>query len=75
MDAYRKSPTATLNRRRVERGTELTIRDLRGRVRFLALVTHVETGDQWIDAVDARGSLRSFRLTAVERVHRTERMR
>jgi hypothetical protein len=65
----------TIHGRRVEPGTELTIRGVRGRVRFVRHILR-DNGTEWIDVVapDSAG-WRSFRPDRVRTVHTRRRLR
>lgn len=66
---YHVSESLTIHGRHVERGTELSIRGLRGRARFMRHVRR-DNGAEWIDVIqpDIAG-WRSFRLDRVKTVH------
>lgn len=67
------TPVAKIHGRRVERGTELTVAGIRGRVAFVAHVAH-ESGVEWLDVATSRGFRRSIRPEAVKRVHTRHRL-
>lgn len=63
---------ATLNGRRVTKGTELSVRGARGRYRFVKLVT-TDAGIIWLDVWGGprhHETMRSFRPDRVKTVHR-----
>ena len=75
------SDSATINKRQVTRGTELTIRDIKGRFKFL-YYTKTELPDgsvsEHIDVIGGyRGVVlhRTFRPEQVKTVHRNKKMR
>jgi hypothetical protein len=53
-------------------GTELTISDIRGRVRFVQYVANLDTGAEWIDVIGTHA--RSVRPERIKVVHRTTRL-
>lgn len=65
---------AKLHGREVAEGDELTVRGIRGRVRFLR---HVTTGAaEWVDVIaPLEGGWRSVRPERVRTVHRTRKLR
>lgn len=68
---------ATINGRKIERGTEVSIKGESGRFRFIQHVTN-QNGVQWIDVVGGKKNYemsRSFRLDRVKTVHRIARTR
>lgn len=71
---FEKSYDLTVNGRKVEPGTELTIQD-NGRVRFVCKVTNKDTGSEWIDVVDKNRQIRSFHIDQVKRVHYKNKFR
>ena len=63
------SPAMTVHGRAVERGTELTVAGIRGRVAFVAHVRHVD-GAEWVDVITARGFARTVHPNKIKCVHR-----
>lgn len=66
---FDKQESMKIHGRNVEKGTELSIDGVRGRMRFLAYVTNTETGVSWLDCVDRDKHFRSFYVDRVKRVH------
>lgn len=61
------------NGRHIEVGTELTVRGIRGRVRF---VKHVVTDKaEWVDAIDRDKHFRSIAPERIRTVHRLNKTR
>lgn len=71
------------NNRHIEVGTELTVRGIRGRVRFVKHVTVLEEINEqwsevkaeWIDAIDRDKHFRSFAPERIRTVHRLNKTR
>ena len=67
----------------VEKGTELTVNGIRGRVKFVKHVRIVvphdeaqpETLTEWIDVIDKHSHFRSVRPSAIKTVHWTKKTR
>lgn len=59
----------TANGRHIVAGTELTVDGIRGRVRFIRHVRHVN-GAEWVDVITSRGYARTVRPVVIRRVHR-----
>jgi hypothetical protein len=74
VDPFERATSTTINRRLVERDTELTVTGI-GRVRFLRATTNPRNGATWLDVVDKQGKLRSARPERVTRVHRLSKTR
>lgn len=64
----------TVNGRKVEPGTELTIQG-HGRMKFVCGVTNMTTGSEWIDVEDKNKQIRSFHIDQVKRVHYKHKFR
>lgn len=64
----------TVNGRKVEPGTEVTIHG-HGRMRFVCGVTNVQTGAEWIDVMDKNRQIRSFHIDQIKRVHYKNKFR
>ena len=71
---FEKSYELTVNGRKIEPGTELTIHG-NGRVRFVCRVKNTVTGSEWIDVVDKNRQVRSFHIDQVKRVHYKNKFR
>lgn len=74
-DPFIRDGQARIHGRNVRPDTEMTVTTIRGRVRFVALVTNPKTGAQWIDVIDSRGLLRAAAVDAVTTVHRIVKTR
>lgn len=69
--------SVTVNSRKIERGTEISIKGESGRFRFIEHVTNVN-GVEWVDVVGGKKGyekFRSFRLDRIKTVHRIARTR
>ena len=67
-----------VNGRHVEKGTEISIKDERGRYQFVRHVYNPRVDVEWIDVVGGRKGVkefRSFRPDRVKRVHWKNKMR
>jgi hypothetical protein len=74
---WRVSTETTINGRRVTPGTELSIRGVRGRFRFVQYV-EVEGGRSWVDVIGGPANYklqRSFGVEQVKTVHRIAKTR
>jgi hypothetical protein len=72
------SESITVNGRHVDAGTELTIKDERGRFKFVRHVYNPRLDVEWVDVVGgAKGArqYRSFRQDRIKRVHYKNKMR
>jgi hypothetical protein len=71
------SESITVNGRHVDAGTELTIKDERGRFKFVRHVYNPRLDVEWVDVVGgAKGArqYRSFRQDRIKRVHYKNKM-
>lgn len=67
-----------VNGRNLENGTELSIKDERGRFQFIRHVYNPDLDVEWIDVVGGRKGvreMRSFRPERIKRVHWKKTMR
>jgi hypothetical protein len=67
-----------VNGRHVDKGTEISIKDERGRFQFVRHVYNPRVDVEWIDVVGGRkgvNEFRSFRPDRIKRVHWKNRMR
>jgi len=72
------SESILVNGRHVDAGTELTIKDERGRFKFVRHVYNPHLDVEWVDVVGgAKGArqYRSFRQDRIKRVHYKNKMR
>jgi hypothetical protein len=72
------SESIIVNGRHVDAGTELTIKDERGRFKFVRHVYNPRLDVEWVDVVGgAKGArqYRSFRQDRIKRVHYINKMR
>jgi hypothetical protein len=72
------SESILVNGRHVDAGTELTIKDERGRFKFVRHVYNPRLDVEWVDVVGgAKGArqYRSFRQDRIKRVHYKNKMR
>jgi hypothetical protein len=72
------SESIVVNGRHVHAGTELTIKDERGRFKFVRHVYNPRLDVEWVDVVGgAKGArqYRSFRQDRIKRVHYKNKMR
>jgi hypothetical protein len=73
-----RSETFMINGRHVQKGTELSIKGIRGRFKFIQHVYNPRIDVEWIDVVGGpRGvkEIRSFRPSEVRRVHYKNKLR
>lgn len=68
------SEETTIHGRHVQKGTELRVRGIPGRVKFLRHITR-DNGLEWIDVLSDFGGWRSVRPAAVRTVHRKTKLR
>lgn len=71
------SESIVVNGRRVDAGTELSVKDERGRFKFVRHVYNPDLDVEWVDVVGgAKGARqhRSFRQDRIKRVHYKNRM-
>lgn len=71
------SESIVVNGRRVDAGTELSIKDERGRFKFVRHVYNPDLDVEWVDVVGgAKGARqhRSFRQDRIKRVHYINKM-
>jgi hypothetical protein len=72
------SESIVVNGRHVDAGTEVTIKDERGRFKFVRHVYNPRLDVEWVDVVGgAKGArqYRSFRQDRIKRVHYKNKMR
>ena len=72
-EGWKVETTVRLNHQLVTPGTELSVKGIRGRVRFIKQVT--TSTATWIDVFDRDAHFRSVRPAAVKRVHRISKLR
>jgi hypothetical protein len=68
----------TVHGRNVIRGSELSIKNERGRFNFIKYVFNPKTGSEWVDVVGGPSgykTLRSFSLDRIRRVHNKAKTR